>query len=307
MNPIISIISPVYNAEKYIKKCIDSIVGQTFKDWELILIDDGSPDKSGIICDEYADTDSRIRVIHQENCGVSAARQAGLDLACGEYVIHVDPDDWVEPTMLEELYLKACETNADVVICDYFINNGNIESYKQQKPSSLEAGQILRDLFQQLHGSCCNKLVKRVCYSKYQIMFPENINYCEDLITWVQLYKHDEIKTAYLPKAFYHYWMNENSISHHLTRKNFEGLLLYLQKLDAILHGDEYKAIKDKAALGVFVESFIGGVMTKEETAEMFKKVKTAAFASVNSVRWKLGYILIDFKLYSLAHLLVKY
>lgn len=118
--PKISIIVPVYKAEKYLNRCVDSILAQTFTDFELLLIDDGSPDKSGEICDEYARKDSRVRVIHKENGGVSSARQRGLDESIGEYTIHADPDDWVEPTMLEELYNKANKEDADMVICDFF-------------------------------------------------------------------------------------------------------------------------------------------------------------------------------------------
>lgn len=307
MSPTISIISPVYNAEPFIEKCVDSIIGQTYTDWELILVDDGSPDNAGVICDKYAAKDKRIRVIHKENGGVSAARQTGLDEAEGEYVIHVDPDDWVESEMLEELLLKAKETGADVVICDYYINQGDQLTYRTQSPTSLNASQVLKDLFQQLHGSCCNKLAKRVCYNRYDIRFPKDINYCEDLLTWVQLFSHNEVKVAYLPKAFYHYCMNENSISHHLTRQNYEGLLRYLDKLEEILPDAEYRPLKDRAALGVFTESFIGRVMTESETAEMFDKVRTVAFASAKSIRWKLGYLMIDWKLYSVAHLLIRY
>lgn len=100
--PKISVIVPVYKAEAYLHRCVDSIIAQTFTDWELLLVDDGSPDRSGDICDEYASKDARIRVFHKENGGVSSARQKGLDEAIGEYTIHADPDDWVEPTMLEE-------------------------------------------------------------------------------------------------------------------------------------------------------------------------------------------------------------
>lgn len=307
MTPAISIICPVYNAQNFIKKCLNSIAQQTFNDWELILVDDGSPDDSGVICDEYAAKDERIKVIHKKNGGVSSARQAGLEASSGEYVIHVDPDDWIEPTMLEELFAKAKEEEADVVICDYFVNDGETESYKAQKPTSLEAAQILKDLFLQLHGSCCNKLVSRACYNTYNIRFPENINYCEDLLTWVQLFKHDDVKTAYLPKAFYHYWMNENSISHRLTRKNFEGLQRYLAMLDIILIGDEYKQLRDNAALGVFIESFIGGVMTNEEIFDMFCKVRATAYSSSMGLRWKLGCIMIDLRLYHIAHIFIKY
>ena len=118
-NPKISVIVPVYKAEHYLARCVDTLLAQTFDDFEVILVDDGSPDNSGAICDEYALKDKRVRVIHQPNAGVSMARQKGLDNARGEYVIHADPDDWVEPDMLKELYAKAKEEDADMVICDF--------------------------------------------------------------------------------------------------------------------------------------------------------------------------------------------
>lgn len=119
-NPTISIIVPVYKSEKFICRCMDSLLSQSFTDFEILLIDDGSPDGSGKICDSYAMKDSRVRVFHKENGGVSSARQLGIDNARGEYTIHADPDDWVEPTMLAELYGKAKTEDADMVICDYY-------------------------------------------------------------------------------------------------------------------------------------------------------------------------------------------
>lgn len=211
--PAISIIVPVYKAEKYLHKCLDSILAQTFTDFEVLLIDDGSPDRSGEICDEYAAKDSRMRVFHKENGGVSAARQTGMDNALGEWTIHVDPDDWVEPTMLEELYKKAKETDADMVICDYFQDIGNCSQYIDQVPSSLDHIEILKGLFRNLQGSCWNKLVKRDCYSRYGIRFPKGINICEDRQVNMELLIHD-IKVAYHPAAFYHYviGINQNSL-----------------------------------------------------------------------------------------------
>lgn len=201
--PKISVIVPIYKAEGYLHRCVDSILAQTFTDWDLLLIDDGSPDRSGEICDEYAQKDIRIRVIHKENGGVSSARQRGQEEACGEYTIHVDPDDWVEPTMLEELYQKAKDDNADIVICDYYTNEGSQQNYIKQEPTKLDNNVVLRELFQQLHGSCCNKLVKRVCYSG-KANFPKGINCCEDLIWCIQVLK-CKPRISYLNKAYYHY------------------------------------------------------------------------------------------------------
>ena len=100
MTPVISIIVAVYKAESCLRRCVDSLLAQTFQDYEILLVDDGSPDRSGEICDEYARKDNRVRVFHKENGGVASARQCGMNNARGEYVIHADPDDWVEPNML---------------------------------------------------------------------------------------------------------------------------------------------------------------------------------------------------------------
>ncbi|MDR1826422.1 MAG: glycosyltransferase [Rickettsiales bacterium] len=114
-DPKVSVIVPIYNAEEYLPKCLNSLVGQTLKDIEIILVDDGSPDKSGEICDSFAKNDGRIKVIHQKNQGVSTARNNGLAVAAGEYVGFVDPDDWVDLDFYQKLYGRAAETGADVI------------------------------------------------------------------------------------------------------------------------------------------------------------------------------------------------
>ena len=119
-SPKVSVIIAVYNAEKFLSRAVDSVLNQTMTDFELLLINDGSKDKSGDICDQYAQQDSRIRVFHQENQGVAKARQVGTDNALGEYVIHCDADDWIESDELSSLYQKAQQESADMVICDYY-------------------------------------------------------------------------------------------------------------------------------------------------------------------------------------------
>lgn len=162
---LVTIIVAVYNAERFIHKCVDSLLGQTYPHIEVILVDDGSPDRCGTICDEYAARDSRVRVIHQPNGGVAVARQTGINHATGQYVIHADPDDWVEPTMIEELLNKALETGADIVICDYITERGSRRSYSAQHlPPNLSAREVRHRLAGgSLHGSLCNKLIRREC------------------------------------------------------------------------------------------------------------------------------------------------
>lgn len=117
--PKVSVIIPVYNVEKYLIECLKSIVNQSYKNLEIILVDDGSPDNSGKICDEYATCDTRIKVIHKENGGVSCARNVGLDLASGEYICFVDPDDWLEYNALELCFTYLLITKADLCFFDY--------------------------------------------------------------------------------------------------------------------------------------------------------------------------------------------
>lgn len=136
MNDVkITVIMPVYNVEKYIRKCIDSLLAQTFKDWELIAVDDGSPDESGKICDEYAEKDKRITVIHKENGGAPSARNTAIPKAKGEYLCFMDSDDWAEPSMLEDMYKKAKETDAQLVVAGFYIETyySDNECYIQEQ------------------------------------------------------------------------------------------------------------------------------------------------------------------------------
>ena len=112
--PKISIIVPIYNVEKYLDKCVSSILNQTFTDFELLLVDDGSPDRCGEMCDEYAKKDSRVKVIHRKNGGLSAARNSGIDAACGKYIGFIDSDDYIEENMYEHLYDVITKYDADI-------------------------------------------------------------------------------------------------------------------------------------------------------------------------------------------------
>ena len=131
-NMLLSIIIPIYNAENFINKILDSILIRNFKDYEIILINDGSTDKSGIICDKYAKIDDRIVVLHKENGGVSSARNKGLDIAKGDYIAFVDPDDYIEPNMYKEMIQIAVSKEIDIVSCNYkkIDLNGKIEFKK---------------------------------------------------------------------------------------------------------------------------------------------------------------------------------
>jgi len=307
MKPAISVIVPVFNMETLLSRCLDSLLAQTFGDFEVLIVDDGSTDRSPRICDDYANRDSRVKVLHKKNGGVASARQTGLDTAIGEFVIHVDPDDWVEPTMLQELHAKAVSEDADVVICDYYVDTKEKTSLVKQQPSALDAKTILKELFQQLHGSCCNKLVKRVCYNKFEIHFPIGLNYCEDLLTWIQMFQHDELRIAYLPKAFYHYVQHTNSITHVYTLTTFKTRLQFQHLLETHLPSGEYSYEKRKSQLSIVTEAFINGVLTHKEAQRLVWENKRAALLETNSIRWFIGYLSILLYCFPIAKKCLKY
>lgn len=218
--PEISIITPIYNAEKSLSSCIESILNQTFRDFELLLINDGSTDNSGKICDEFAQRDKRIRVFHKENVGVSSARNVGIRNAKGTYSIHVDSDDYVEKTMLEDMYSAINLSGAEMLICDYyFVERNNVNKITQGGYTTNEEciSLMMRGV---IHGSLCNKLILHSLYYKYSLTFPEDIKIKEDLFICISLLLND-VNLIYLDNAYYYYVQHPNS----LTKTNDESLI----------------------------------------------------------------------------------
>ena len=266
MNPKISVIVPVYNTEKYLHRCIDSILAQTFTDFEVLLIDDGSTDSSGTICDEYAHKDSRVRVFHKENGGVGAARKMGIDNAFGKYSIHVDSDDWIECNMLEELYKKACDTQADMVICDFYEVNRIKKIYRKQNISAPLAHTTLEDLlFNRIHGSLCNKLIKLSCYKEFGVDFIRGVDYCEDYLVNVQLLSKD-ISVAYLGMAFYNYdqYTSNKSITRMYTIETYKQRCNFLSELKILLGCKNENAILKNEAY-VAIESLYHDILSSRQ------------------------------------------
>ena len=287
--PRISVIIAVYAAEKYLRQCLESLLDQTFQDFEIVLVDDGSKDCSGKICDEYAAKDSRIKVIHKENGGVASARQCGLDNATGDYVIHVDPDDWVEPTMLQEMLQKAVEDSADMVICDFLKLENNTSVRLPQEPKSLEARNVMREFFQGLHGSCCNKLVRRTLFVEFGISFPSSMVVWEDLFVCVMLTMHD-IRISYIPKAFYHYQcsVNENSLVNQVSRQKLDSMLSFIRYFEEQPGFD--KKLLDRCKIDVKRYLFMMPGITKKDFFAMCSDVndlyvmRFAGFKKIDSL-----------------------
>lgn len=271
-NPLVSVIVPVYKAEKYMRKCIDSILGQTLQDIEVLLVDDGSPDESGRICDEYAGKDTRVRVFHKENGGVSSARQMGLDNAVGKYLIHADPDDWTEKDMLEELYHAAEEAKADMVICDFFWESGKSSSVCRQQPPALDSDSVLTSLFQGLHGSCWNKLVRTELFRKYDVGFKDGLSFCEDLMINARLLR-NPLRVAYLNKPFYHYvqHVNQNSISRSYSQTVFEYDKALAKALAEVVKGTKAEHAAEIYMQTMAVQrAFFSGYFTSGEFKDRF-------------------------------------
>ena len=216
--PKISVIVPVYNTEKYLHRCIDSVLAQTYKDFELLLIDDGSKDSSGAICDEYAARDSRVKVFHKENGGVSSARNAGLAIASGDWIMHLDGDDWIAPDIQERLIRKGEDTGADIVMGDFLFAYSDrdilysLPDWDNNKTASLN--RYITSVWTCVWGG----IHKRSLYEVYQLKSPQGVTYCEDFHLMARLCYHAK-KVVNVHQPFYHYRQQEGSVMHNLSKK----------------------------------------------------------------------------------------
>lgn len=225
-SPAITVIICMYKGEETVSRMIDCVLNQTFKDFELILVDDGSPDRCGEIADEYAQKDERVRVLHKPNGGLADARNKALEITKGEYTIQFDQDDWVELNCLEEMYAEAKKQDADMLICDYYHNDQYRQKYAKQTPTALDHWSVLEDVVSgKLFGYCWNKLIRLDIYKRYNVKFPLEFYGCEDQYGMCQILKHD-IKIAYLPNAFLHYVFVQGSLSRHYDEKTYQNDLV---------------------------------------------------------------------------------
>lgn len=276
-----------------------------------MLIDDGSPDGSGMICDEYARKDSRVKVFHKSNGGVASARQCGLDHACGEYVIHADPDDWVESDMLQSLYEKAVEEDADMVICDFYYEIDETEGYVRvcQQPETLDHMTVLKNLFQQLHGSCWNKLLRRVCCSKYNVHFDLNLSFCEDLYFNASLLLYP-LRIAYLSRAFYHYVQNLNpeSLSFSYNKSSFQYDRMLKGKFCRLLaQTSVYPVCEMRLDYLIVYRAYEGRVFSSREFKKCCEPYRKLAVQACPSLLMKIRFYLACRGLYSLVYKLHSY
>ena len=240
MNEVkVSIVMPTYNAAQYIGSAIESVQAQELAEWELIVINDGSTDATAAIIDEYARRDSRIVPIHQLNMGVSATRQKGVIMAHGQYLIHVDSDDWLEPDYLSSMYKEAVSHDADMVWCDICVNDSGKWSFRcAENPDAM----IRCILEQKIWGSLCNRLIRSSICQSVNIHFPPQCSMWEDMAFVVQCLtqcKH----IVYVPKALYHYRQVSSSLVHSQSDKDISAE--YRKAIDCIEHFFDENGIAD--------------------------------------------------------------
>ena len=227
ISPLISIITPVYKAEKYLTACIESILAQSLTDFELILVNDGSPDNSGIICDNYAARDKRIIVIHKTNGGASSARNAGLNIAKGKYIGWVDADDIISNDMFEVLLKVANEFDTDITECQYYEKNGDslIKSGNDEPLVKGSGDFILHEFFNaKMKPGLCTKLYKRAIWTNIQFPISRIHQDCYVNMRFALM----PLKYVRIADAKYYYVIRDNSITTSASAKEIrEAIYLY--------------------------------------------------------------------------------
>ncbi|MFQ2665210.1 glycosyltransferase family 2 protein [Aeromonas caviae] len=254
--PKISVIVPVYNTELYIEKALVSLMGQTLDDIQIIIIDDGSKDNSLFIIEEviarYPERNGQVILISRENRGVAETRAQGMELAKGDYIIHLDSDDWAENDWLETLYNKAVSSDADVTICDFFVECLNKTLVANEHVSSNGQNCVKKLLVGDISNSSCNKLVRANLFREHEITFHSKYDMGEDFFVTFLVFMNAK-KVVHINKPLYHYnRLNENSLTKSYSIKALDDLVsivdlteLYLNKANAIeLYANELDVFK---------------------------------------------------------------
>ncbi len=232
---LVSVIVPVYKVEKYLRRCIESVLSQTYENVEVVLVDDGSPDNCPVMCDELAKTDQRIKVVHKENGGLSSARLAGFRESTGEYILFVDSDDYIENNMVEELLTAITDNNADLALCGYFTqyDDSNTENLLPYRKRLLEGKEEITKEYilpligtqkggTNLPGFLCIRMLKRVLV-KESFFVSENEVFAEDVV-FDLLYSDSINRIAVVNIPLYHYCVNGQSLTNKYRKNKWQML-----------------------------------------------------------------------------------
>lgn len=272
--PKVSIVVPVYNTEKYLKRCLDSLLKQTLEEIEIILVDDGSKEACARLCDQLAGTDPRIKVIHKVNGGLGFARNTGIEAATGEYVGFVDSDDYIEPAMYEKLYKAADMHQADLVVSGICFVGGNMFSQEEDylpksffEKDTVFAGEEIKQLLLGVVGalpkdpddsrygaSVCKNIFRRALMEQDNLRFQsERKILSEDTLFMVDFIKHSSCAVG-IPGAYYCYCRNEDSLSKSYNSQRFERSIVFLTELEKqisdFVSKEEYRLYLDRLTQG---------------------------------------------------------
>ena len=249
VQPFVSIIVPVYKVPKpFLKKCIESVSQQTLENIEILLVDDGSPDDCGAVCDSYAENDNRIRGIHKKNGGLSSARNAGFQAAAGEWIMFVDGDDWIEPDMCETMYKLGKEKDVQLVMCgimkDYGHSAAEYKFYLEEKVYTGDACKWLQQQLLVYNGNIAvaySKLIQRKLLTDHHILHDEVLRQgAEGLEFNLRLFEKLE-RAVFVNKPFYHYIYNEHSISASHNEANHELVLKCFEQIRSFIDASNNK------------------------------------------------------------------
>ncbi len=288
---MISVIIPVYNAEKTISKCIDSVLSQIYQNFEILLINDGSPDNSEEVCLRYAESDERIRYIKKENGGVSTARNLGIDEAKGEYISFLDSDDWIEPQTLKVLMDSAIANNADVVIprsrmvfCDA---KGNFEKdvYNEDDFDLVVTRETLKDEFENLRKSwalysTCGRLYKKDLLERYNLRFDKEIKVLEDLCFNLSFVKYAE-SISHISDVVYNFLVM--GIEGYSSKRKYTDFIISNEKVYfALKEFLEYSNLEFTKShydflIGYWIFAVDGACASEKSVSKMFKALRVIA------------------------------
>lgn len=298
MSDLVSIVIPIYKVEEYINRCVDSIIRQTYKNLEIILVDDGSPDKCGSICDDYSVYDDRIKVIHKNNGGLSDARNAGIDIAQGNYITFVDSDDWVNENYIDTLYNLITKADAEIAACNFQktsdennVNEFNfVEEYQYSNIQALE--EMMGQLYVQMVVAW-GKLYKRSLFN--DVRFPVGRVHEDEFTTYKLIYKANKI--VYTPAQLLYYWQRNDSITgSEINHKNLYDAFKALEERAIFLYNVGLEKLSSKAYRSYFVKyvcidseiEMIGDDYNRKEYAKIMIEVRQILRKSKQNIFYKI-------------------
>lgn len=263
-----SIVVPIYNIEKYVRRCVDSIINQTYENIEIILVDDGSTDNSGIICDEYK-KDHRVKVIHKINQGLGEARNSGLKVATGDYIAFFDGDDFIDPNLIEICNRELINNKVDIISFDFIdYNNGKLVKHKNKNQKKFfnknQVEEYLLNMIynknnkKRLHESIWNKLYNLAFLKRIKFEFvSERVYISEDYYSNLILFKHVD-NIINIPNALYYYCYNEKSLSHEYNPKRLEKNIFQFHESVKISKKNKYSHIIEEKLASQYFCNLLG-------------------------------------------------